>query len=268
MRHWIRRRRGKASFRSEVRPTDVFLVGHPKSGNTWLAYMLAILLVKDTKHQVTVANVGEYVPFIHGHDLRLGEYGHLPDPRIMRNECPIYPEFYPKVVYLVRDPRAVLVSFYHMYRIMLNDTHITLKSFIEQYLSTKGLFKEWNRGLVRWDRQVLSWTQEAQQNTRILIVKYEDLVADRLRVLEAVVEFVGIPCDEEHLSLAVERGSFEAMRSNEEEYGAEAYPDEIGRRGRFMRRGKVDGWPQEMDESLARVLNNEFGAAMKAHGYV
>ena len=36
IRNWI-------SFRGAVRKSDVFLVGHPKSGNTWLAFMLAVL---------------------------------------------------------------------------------------------------------------------------------------------------------------------------------------------------------------------------------
>ena len=63
------RPRDEAIFRAHLRQTDVFLVGHPKSGNTWLAYMLAILMKDgDPEGEVTMANVGDFVPTIHERD--------------------------------------------------------------------------------------------------------------------------------------------------------------------------------------------------------
>lgn len=58
------------------------------------------------------------------------------------------------------------------------------------------------------------------------------------------------------------------MRRNEETHGAEAYWGEIGQRGRFIRRGKTDGWKQEMDGDLAEQIETEFAPAMKATGYL
>ena len=72
-RRWIRAQRRPQLFRRLLRPTDVFLVGHPTSENTWLAYMPAILLSKDKVDRVTLSNVGNFVPFIHGQDLGLSE---------------------------------------------------------------------------------------------------------------------------------------------------------------------------------------------------
>jgi hypothetical protein len=57
------------------------------------------------------------------------------------------------------------------------------------------------------------------------------------------------------------------MRANEEQFGAESYPGEIGRRGRFIRRGKADGWRDELDgESIDRIVR-EFAPVMKLAGY-
>ena len=263
----IRERRRSRPFRRLLRPTDVFLVGHPKSGNTWLAYMLAILLSKDRRNQVTLSNVGQYVPFVHGQDLRIAEYADLPSPRIFRNESPGFPELYPKIIYLVRDPRAVLVSFYHMYRVMHNDSTMTLPAFLEAYLATEGCFKEWNAGLVRWDRQVLAWTTRAKHDQRVSVVKYEELVENRQAVLQKIAHFAGIPCTDEDCVQAVGRGDFHAMQQVEEQHGAEAYPGEIGKRGRFVRRGEIDGWRDEMDDSLVQRIVHEFTPAMKACGY-
>jgi hypothetical protein len=279
MRRWVRRQRTKALvrrhhrrdlalFRGHLRPTDVFLVGHPKSGNTWLAYMLAIIIYQDKLHQVRDANLKGYTGDIHGNDTRIMNYRGLRDPRIFRNECPVYPELYPRTIYLLRDPRAVIVSLYHMYRIMVKDSQKTLGSFIEDYLGGQGCFTTWYSNLPRWDVHVISWMKRAEQDHRVLVVRYEDLVANRRGVLEKVVGFAGIPCTEEDLALAVTRGSFEAMRGEEEKHGShllsQAYP---GERGWFVRRGEADGWRQELDDRMARRIETELAHAMRATGY-
>lgn len=268
MRRWVRQRRAKSLFLPYLRTTDVFIVGHPKSGNTWLAYMLAILLTKDRDARVTFANLREFVPYIHGQDFRIASYRGKPDPRIFRNENPLYQSWYPKTIYLVRDPRSVLVSFYHMYRTKNNDESKTLHAFLDEYLSAKGCFTKWNRGLVRWDRQVSTWTKRAEHDETVLVVKYEEMVDDRQNVLERVMRFSGIPCIEENLALAVERGGFNEMQRLEDKHGAEAYSAEMSQRSRFIRRGKIDGWKDEVDPSLVRRIEQEFAPIMKSLGYL
>lgn len=269
LRRSIRWHRHRHDFQwRAVRPTDVFLIGHPKSGNTWLAYMLAIVLFKDRSDEITLSNVGDYVPFVHGQDPRIVEWLHLPDPRIFRNEEPIFPDLYPKVIYVLRDPRAVLISFYRMYQVMLNDQRTTFRSFLDQYLAMDGIFLKWNHGLERWDRQALSWTRRAKSDPRVVVVRYEELVVDRRRVLKRLARFVGISRDQAVFDCAVGRGSFQAMRANEKEHGAEAYRGEIGQRGRFVRRGEIAGWKEELSPELARQIEQAFLPAMKVTGYL
>jgi hypothetical protein len=265
---WIRRRRHKSFFQRHLRSSDVFLVGHPKSGNTWLAYMLAIVLFQDSRNRITLANLKNYIPYIHGRDIRIAEYAHLSDPRIFRDEYPIHQNLDPKTIYLIRDPRAVLVSLFHMYRIEFDDSRMTLRCFLDDYLASQGCFRTWNNNLVRWDRQALAWTERAAQDGGVLMVRYEDMVRNRRDILEHVAAFAGIPKSEEHLMLADARGSFEAMQAAEDEHGAEAYPGEIALRGRFIRRGKIDGWRQEMDKDLVERIEQEFAPAMRATGYL
>ena len=102
-----RRRQKRGQFQCDLRNTDVFLVGHPKSGNTWMAYMLAIILSKDFQQHVTLSNIGTYVPLLVYWDRQISEYTHLQEPRIFRNEWPVYPDLYPKVIYMVRYPGTV-----------------------------------------------------------------------------------------------------------------------------------------------------------------
>ncbi len=270
LRSWINIRRQALrewqTFRRHLRATDVFILGHPKSGNTWLAYMVAILLRKDHQGEVTLKNVGDYVPTAHGYDSAIAMHGRLPDPRFFRNEVPLYPGLYPRVLYLVRDPRAVLVSYYQMHRVLFGHAGLSFEAFLNEYL-TLGYIRE--RGpLVRWDRQVLSWMHRAERDPRVMVVKYEEMVRDRRAMLEAIARFSGISYNAEDLALAVARGTFEAMQRNEDAHGAESYTAEQGRRGRFVRRGKVDGWKDEVDRRLAEQIEAAFAPAMRKAGYL
>ena len=269
LRDGLRNRLREPTFRRALRPTDVFLVGHPKSGNTWLAYMLAVFLADDRGGEVNLYNVGDHVPFVHGHDHAIAAWEHLPNPRVFRNEYPRYPHRYPGTIYLVRDPRAVLVSFWHMFVTMFDDRELTLASFVDGYLSGGAPFDGWHRHLGRWDRQVSEALRRGERGERICVVRYEDLVEDREAALRRVAEFIGdVPAGTSaRLSRAVARGSFDTMRDLEGRHGAEAYAGRARGEGRFIRRGRAEGWREEMDPADAARIEGAFGPVMERAGY-
>jgi Sulfotransferase domain len=270
-RQWLRSRQQKVQarrlFQRHLRPTDVFLVGHPKSGNTWLTYMLGIAMRKSFNHkQITLANVQEFYPAIHDRDGEIASYAHLPNPRMFRNEAPIYGELYPKTVYIMRDPRSVLVSYYHHALHDLGEYEWTMDAYIEEML-TYGCINRLEPFLVRWDKHVSYWLERAEKQP-VKFVKYEEMKRDRGRVLDDVIKFIGYPCDAEDMALAVKEGSFENMRKNEETYGAEPYSGTKGERGYFVRNGKVDGWKKELPAALTGRIEREFAATMRRVGYM
>lgn len=270
-RRWIntqrRRRQDHRFFQRHRRPTDVFLVGHPKSGNTWLAYMLGIAMRKNFGHkQITLGNVQEFFPAIHAKDYEIASYAQLPSPRIFRNETTVCGELYPKTIYIMRDPRSVLVSYYHHALHDLGEYDWTIGTFVEEML-TYGCIRRLEPALVRWDKHVSYWFQRSKHQP-VKFVKYEELKRDRRQVLEDVIKFIGLVCDDEDIALAVEQGSFENMRKNEETYGAEPYSGTKGEKGYYVRNGKVDGWKKELSPGLAVRIEREFSATMRLAGYL
>ncbi|MBM4187456.1 MAG: sulfotransferase domain-containing protein [Gemmatimonadetes bacterium] len=255
-------------FDAALRPTDTFLVGHPKSGNTWLAYMLAVLIERDRADRVTLANVGQFVPFVHGRDDRIRRFGHLRDPRTFRNEYPRYWCRYPRIIYLVRDPRAVLPSLWQMYRTVRGDLTTEFDAFLEQYLAGRGLFRHWNSDLVRWDRQVASVLDEAGRTGRILVVRYEEMAADREAVLRNVASFIALDRSPADFARAVSRGAFEAMRNLEDRHGAEAYLNRAKGPGRFVRIGGTEGWREELSAPAISAIETAFRPVMRRAGYL
>jgi hypothetical protein len=256
----------RALFVRSVRPDDTFLVGHPKSGNTWLAYMLAVLVRGDRDNRINIANIGDYAPVVHVHDHAIAKYGQLPSPRIFRNEGPAYPDLYPKTIYIVRDPRAVLVSYYHHCVHDTGEADWAMDAFVDEMLA-HGCIRRLEPTVIRWDTQVQDWIRRAETQP-VKLVRYEDLKADRKAVLAELAAFMDFECDEDALDFAAARGDFNSMRSEEKTYGAESYAGEKGARGFFVRKGKVDSWRDELPAGAVARIEGAFGATMRQLGYL
>ncbi len=259
----------KEKFLHALRPTDVFLVGHPKSGNTWLAYMLGIVSQGKNYEAVNLKNVSQFVPTIHNVDEEINKSEHLASPRVFRNEGPTFADLYPKTIYIVRDPRAVLLSYYHHWLHTDSQDHGTLEEFIDEILQY-GCIRRWDPWLIGWDLQVQEWKTRAKRQA-VEMVRYEDLIENRRETFRKVVDFCGMPCDEALFALAVERGDFQSMRQVEQQHGAESYPGEDGsakeEKGFFVRKGVVDSWKEEMPKNVIQKIEAKFQKTMQNLGY-
>jgi len=265
---WIRDQRDprRRQFGRSLRPDDTFLVGHPKSGNTWIAYMLASLMEKRVGGTLTLANVRDFLPLVHNRDWEINRYNHLPSPRVFRNEAPHYSEKYPKTIYIVRDPRAAFVSYYHHCLHDLESPGWPMKEFVAEMLA-HGCIRRLEPQLVRWDRQVSIWLERARHQA-VHIVRYEDLQKDCRKELLEIVRFMDLKCAPIDIDNAVDRGSFKNMRRDEQLHGAEPYSGDKGEKGFFVRRGKVDGWEDELTPELARQIESAFRLPMQKLGYL
>lgn len=262
--------RAKGAIRLEasrtIRPTDIFLVGHPKSGNTWVAFMLSVILSEKMGNKVTMANVSNFVPNLHTRGVRIKTYNDLPSPRIFRNENPRWHDYYPKTIYLVRDPRAVFLSYYHHWLHTEQTIHGSLEDFVDELLKY-GCIRRWETWLVGWDQQVNDWVERAKRQP-VKIVRYEDLVEDRGKTFREIVDFADLRCSESLVELAIKQGAFEAMQRNEKSYGAESFHGQKSIKGLFVRKGRVDSWKEEMPDHVSEKIGRQFQETMELFGYL
>lgn len=227
--------------------------------------MLGIVANHDVDHRVMMSNIGDYVPTIHNRDFVIADYDRLPPPRIFRNEGPLFPDLYPKTIYLVRDPRSVLLSYYHHCVHDTGDNEWPVGAFVDEMLS-HGCIKKLEPYLIRWDVQVRDWLARAGKQP-VLIVKYEDLKRDQKGTLIRMAEFLGVSCAADIIDRAVQRTSFANMRKEEEIHGSESYAGEKGAKGFFVRKGEVDSWKVEMPAETIRKIEDAFGRVMEKIGY-
>lgn len=256
----------KRRFLSSLRSSDIFIVGHPKSGNTWLACMLGIIGNGDRASDVNISNIGRFVPTVHRRDDELGNFDNLRSPRMFRNENPLFPELYPRTIYIMRDPRAVYLSYYHH---CVHDTgrrDWSIEAFVDEMLAN-GCIKTLEPGVRRWDIQVSEWERRRSGN-RVLFMRYEDLLLQPKDELASALAFLEIRNDEALLETAIQRTQFDTMRKDEERYGAESFPGEKGDKGFFVRKGKADSWRDEMPASAVSKIEAAFGETMRRYGYV
>ncbi len=212
--HGVRRVLGLATpGRSlQILPDDIFLVSFPKSGNTWTRFLLGNLIFPD--RPVTFANIHILIPCPISTSIR--DFRRTPRPRIIKSHECFNPRF-PRVIYIVRDPRDVVVSQYHFNRKMryIADD-LPIEAFLGPFMAgqTNDGCREFPPG--SWGQNVVTWLATSEGGPRFLMLRYEDMVADTARELRKIVAFLELNTTAEQIDRAVEQSSVGRMQKLEQ----------------------------------------------------
>jgi hypothetical protein len=245
-----------SAFHPTVRPTDVFICTYPKSGTTWLGYLLAQALKPDPAEALDLKSFGKYVPdvnLLYTKRGSLAQHAMLPDPRffLCHATCDLK---LPNVVYILRDPRDVMLSYWHYQRFLKPGYDRSLSQFL----------RDETHWPCNWDQHVASWLLP-KRHPNLLVLRYEDLHADAAGTLRAVLKQAGLARTEAQIAAAVEASRFDRMRAAEEQYGVHGKAGD--ERERFVRKGKIGSWQEEMGPAELRILEDRHGEVMLSVGY-
>lgn len=236
--------------------SDTFLVSYPKSGNTWLRFLLSNILYPASSTNFT--NVHQRIPDIH--DRNPSRIYKSQKPRILKSHSCYKPE-YTRVIYLVRDPRDVLVSeYYYLKRNKVAPDRF--EDFYEQFLRGE------NHHFGSWGEHVGSWLGADQNSVRnhCLFIRYEDLKADPLSILNEILKFSGQPRSNQIIQQAIERSSFESMK--EMDKNREAYfKAEKNSSIPFVRQGGEEEWREFLSNDQENRLKQTFFYSMERFNY-
>lgn len=266
----------------------VWLASYPKSGNTWMRILLANLLA-GAERPADINNLAEPETLVS--QWRFAD-DMLVDPDLLEKreleqlrplQCDFaalniaYPFFCKthdrfeletgeptlgtsarRALYIIRDPRDVAISLsYH--------SSLTIDGAIAQMMDPRAH----SAGRVQlpymvgdWGSHVMSWTTQRLVQTKV--VRYEDIWADTIGVLGAIVDFVGGRASEEEIRRAVSHSRFEELQQQEASKGfRESRPGQQ----RFFRAGRVGEWRDTLTPEQARTIENRFADVMSTHGY-
>jgi hypothetical protein len=247
-------------------PNDVFIAEYPRSGSTWLRFMLVEIL---TRNSAGFLNVNQTIP-------EIGTHGKVPAVlpgwgRLIKTHEP-YRSNYKRAIYLVRDVRDVMFS------VRACDEEFGWADYFSQGRDLDGYIDSFlSKGTMRfgtWQDHIHSFLDSPMAGSGdMLLVRYEDMRRNPKEVLPQILDFLGIEADSKTIQEAIANNSLERMRAKEDNAKQSATKLEKGtllrghKTGRFVGKGAVGGWRERLTPAQLQTIDRLAGNAMLRLGY-
>jgi hypothetical protein len=237
---------------TELVEDDIFVVGYPKSGNTWSQDLVAGTVFGVLPEFAPPELALDLVPDVHASPC----YKRYATPMYFKSHSLPDPA-YKNVVYLLRDGRDVMVSYFY-HRLALEGP-VAPVDFLEMVQTGKGLF------LSKWHQHVEAWLSNPF-SARMIVIKYEDLKEDTARELDGFCKFAGVDRSTEFLRMIAQGTTFDKMQKREMNLGLgdPQWPKEK----LFRRRGVVGSYKDEMPAEALQAFLAESGDVLHRCGYL
>ena len=238
---------------------DTFIVSYPKSGNTWLRFLIGNLIY--TNDQILFSNIEKKIPDIYQNSENLLKK--FPNPRILKSHEYFDPR-YRKVIYIVRDPRDVAVSyFYYLVKMNLISKSYSLSKYIDKFLN--GDLDPFGS----WKVNVGSWIGARCEDKDFLLLRYEDLLKDTKSQLKSIADFLNVKTSKAFIDRSVDLSSFKSLKQLENKEPLKWKPMRTSDENLpFIRVGKSGQWQKELPNYLANLIEKRFDKLMRKLNYL
>jgi estrone sulfotransferase len=231
---------------------DTFIVSYPRSGNTWIRFLIAHIL--HPEKTIHFGTIDRFCPDLYrSHRIANG----MAPPRFLKSHHPFYGR-YPKSIYIYRDGRDVFVSYYFY----LKQRGVSDKSF-SQFL--RGKLPRHPRYILPWHEhvsQALDFAQEYPE--RMLLLRYEGIETAGYEYARDIARFCRLHVSDRALRTAAEKSTFEHLKRIERYYGPEIerFPEV-----EFFRSGKSGQWKAHFSKDDLDFFETIAGSTLERLGY-
>jgi Sulfotransferase domain len=244
----------------KVFPDDTMIVSYPRSGNTWTRFLIANLV--HPNENVTFANIETLIPDTSAISNRALKA--IPRPRLIKSH-EYFDHRYPRVIYIVRDPRDVALSYYDFDR---KYRHIpdgySLEKYIDEFVEGKLMSSDWGT----WGENVSTWTAARANKEEFLLLRYEDMLQDTSGELSRVADFLRIPTTPNKIDQAIAASSADRMRELEKQQEHQWVATKKHRKDiPFVRTARSGGWKENLPETCVIKIESAWGDLMSCLGY-
>ena len=242
---------------------NFLIIGHPKSGNTWLKVMISRLYqLRYDLPESKLINTDEFarkIPEIprlaatNGYYSYEGEVG-----KLLASGAPDNPLRHKPVLFLARNPIDIAVSWYHQFTKRQSRAKQELINHWIDNPIDKHTVQMWefvrhsDIGLPALIEYQNTWARNIRDLPRGMLARYEDLRAEPVQTLLAITQLMGEEFSEQEIRAAVEWGSFDNLQKLETKGTFSQGGMKLVNAGDpstyKVRRGKVGGYREDFDE--------------------
>lgn len=226
----------------KIRKNDIYLVSFPKSGNTWMRFLLINYFFKQDSEKIVYSSLENYIPSIHkSTHADINKFKGYNGIRIIKSH--FVKLKYPKVIYVLRDGRDAMVSYYY-YQKDLRD----FKGNFEDFYFSKQISNAdfWDGHL----RKALDYQRKFPDN--IIFIRYEDLKNNIENTLTDVIKFLGHEIDLDRMRHSIQVSSFNILKDMQEDSGVMIENKNIN----FFRKGASGQWNDYFNEEMENHFLN------------
>uniref|UniRef100_A0A8C6V418 Sulfotransferase n=1 Tax=Neogobius melanostomus TaxID=47308 RepID=A0A8C6V418_9GOBI len=248
----------------ELRDSDVFVVTFPKSGTIWMQQILLLLESKGDLDSICKEDSlnGQLVPWIEVQG-KVQEFVRAKSPRYNVTHLPFHlmPQALRrrtgKVIYVARNPKDVLVSFYHFHKMVhMLETPQSFEQFLDRFLRGDVMGGSWFEHIKAWFSH--------KDDVNMLFLTYEEMIQDLQAVVRRIAEFLGADLTQDQLSSVVEHSTFRNMRRIPRANYKHVPSDLINHEeGNFMRKGTIGDWKNHFTVAQNQRFDEVFQQEMK-----
>jgi len=272
----------------------VWIASYPKSGNTWIRYLISNYffneekkfesniitnikkfnvnkaLVKNQNFNENPYNISKYwiksqeelkilngdVVFLKTHNALLN----INNNEFTNNDLSL------AIIYVVRDPRDIVISYSKYKNLSIDDTieHLISKNLVYVQNNNNPLDIEI---IGSWALNYNSWKNGISQIPRI-IVRYEDLINDCSHYFFKVIEFLSqhmnFKINYNKLKSSVELSKFENLKKIEID---NRFSENQGS-DNFFKTGKYNNWKNVLNLAQVKKIENSLNLEMKELEYI
>ena len=170
-------------------------------------------------------------------------------------------------IYLVRDPRDVLVSYSRHLELSIDKT---LELVLED--DHKGWLNENKKDVIgeirgSWAQNYNSWKN--YYLTEKIIIKYEDLIKDPFNNFSNVIKYLnklfGLEINDEKIKKCIEITDFNKLKNLEMKTG---FVENYNKKESFFNKGQANQWQNLLDEKVTYKLEKKFKKEMQELKYI
>ena len=172
------------------------------------------------------------------------------------------PSIVGKTIYIVRDPRSVVISFAKHFG-------KTIDEAITSMLEPRYTLYDKNNPLAvsqyvgSWQQHV--WTFATSPDFKVSVVRYEDLRENPEKYFKWILNWFNIEYNKERMIRAINNCELSKLRIQEDKNG---FKETSAKSDKFFGNGEIDGWRKILTLDQIKKIESNCKSMMKEFGYI